>query len=134
MDPRGRVPGAHDQPDNLPACRPGLPDRAADVPHGPTGVPLSRTPDEVLCFALGFVTARPVHADQYGGVTALVEELMRRDHAVRYMGIDTSEGSLWNVVLAGVPPELARNLQLLYMAHRGRRWTATGQRHGSQNG
>lgn len=107
---------------HLPDRRPATPARA---PHGPTGVPLSRTPSEALAFALGYIAARPVSADQYGGVCALVEELMARN--IRVDEFDrwddrAADGSLWNALFAFMPPELARALQTLYMAHRGQRW------------
>lgn len=102
-----------------------------DDPIGPGGVPLSAAPSEVLAFALGYIAARPVQADQFGGLTALVEELMRRDarrHPDERPGDPALDGSLWNVLIRFMPPALARSLQLLYTAHRGQRWARTGRR------
>lgn len=107
-----------------------LPARQPD-PVGPGGVPLSQAPSESLAFALGYIAARPVSADQFGGVTALVEELMRRDarhHPDERPHDAALDGSLWNVLIALMPPDLARSLQLLYTAHRGQRWARTGRR------
>ena len=106
---------------NLPARQPEA--------SGPTGVPLSRTPTEALCFALGYVVARPVQAEQYGGVCALVEELMRRnarDDAASDRD-PSLDGSLWAMLPRYMPAELARAVQTLYLAHRGQRWARTGK-------
>jgi hypothetical protein len=110
------------EPANLPARPPD--------PTGPTGVPLSRTPTEALAFALGFIAASPVSAEQYGGVCALVEELMRRSMPVPDVGeVDTRrDGSVWNQLMIYMPPQLARSIQMLYLAHRGQRWARSGRR------
>lgn len=108
-----------------------LPARQPD-PTGPTGVPLSRTPTEALAFALGYVVAQPVHAEQYGGVCALVEEIMRRSMPVSpdmgSLGDPSTDGSMWNQLMLYMPPQLARAVQTLYMVHRGQRWAKTGRR------
>lgn len=106
-----------------------LPARATDPP-GPTGVPLSQTPTEALVFALGYVVARPVNADQYGGVCALVEEIMRRDARTdAQTDRDPSlDGSVWAMLPRYLPPDLVRAIHMLYMAHRGQRWHHTGRR------
>lgn len=109
--------------DNLPARQ--------DDPTGPGGVPLSQAPSEVLSFALGYIAARPVTADQWGGVTALVEELMRRDtrHHIDHQPDNPAlDGSVWNALVRLMPPDLARSLQMLYAVHRGQRWAKTGRR------
>jgi len=108
--------------DHLPARQP--------TATGPTGVPLSQTPTEALAFALGYVVARPVHADQYGGVCALVEEIMRRD-ARTDAATDRDpalDGSLWAMLIRYMPAALAAAVQTLYMAHRGQRWHHSGRR------
>lgn len=104
--------------DNLPA-------HTADEPTGPGGVPLSQTPTAALTFALGYIAASPVHADQYGGVCALVEELQSRFIARPASSIPTTE---WAALLNQLPEQLARGLDMLYLAHKGQRWARTGRR------
>lgn len=110
--------------DNLPARQPGR-----DDPRGPTGIPLSATPTEALCFALGYIAASPVSAEQYGGVTALVEEIMRRSVPIdpSRPGDPDRDGSIWNLLIRHMPPQLAAAIQTLYMAHRGQRWARSGR-------
>lgn len=76
--------------------------------------PLRSQTTEALSFAFGYVCARPVTADQFGGVCALVDELSAR-HA-------------YEPLLATLPPALAKAVQTLVWAHRGQRWARTGQR------
>src|SRR5690349_25073971 len=99
--------------DHLPARQP--------TATGPTGVPLSQTPTEALAFALGYVVARPVHADQYGGVCALVGEIMPRDPRT---GGPTDRapalvGSPSAMLLRHMPAALAAAVPTVYMRHPG---------------
>jgi hypothetical protein len=87
---------------------PAVPDAPADATS-----PLRSQTTEALAFAFGYVAARPVTADQFGGVCALVDELETR-HA-------------YAPLLAALPPALAKAVQTLVWAHRGQRWARTGQ-------
>jgi hypothetical protein len=102
------------------------PDRPPE-PIGPAGVPLSATPTEALAFALGYIAARPVNAGQYGGVCALVEELQSRTMLVGLAGSDAHSYDAYTALLAALPAEMARSIQLLYQSHRGRRWDRSGR-------
>lgn len=104
--------------DNLPA-RPSF---------GAAGIPLSEAPTAALAFALGYAVARPVDANAYAPFLAMCEELMARpavvgDHAVG--------GGQWAVLMALLPPDVARRIEMLYQAQRGQRWARTGSRHGT---
>lgn len=73
---------------------------------------LSREPDAALGFALGYIAAQPVRADHFGGVCAVVEELMRR--------------GVYDDLIARLPTALGKAVSTLYWAHRGMRWARTG--------
>ncbi|AGT12963.1 hypothetical protein KAYACHO_59 [Mycobacterium phage KayaCho] len=98
---------------------------------GTASIPLSQAPTAALAFALGYAAARPVSANQFGPFCALVEEL-----SVRATDAEVTPGSLgqWDPrtelgqLLATLPPDMARQITLLYQAQRGQRWAATGRR------
>lgn len=100
------------------------------LPAAPTDAdrPLRSQPTEALTFALGYVAARPVTADQFGGVCALVEELMARPGEADPGPLGGwDRRSAFGVLMSAIPRELARSITLLYQAHRGQRWARTGQ-------
>lgn len=104
--------------DNLPA-------RAADSFNaGDAAVPLSAAPTAALAFALGYAVARPIDANTFGPFCAMVEELMARR-------TDPATVSEWTRLMATLPPEVARRIEMLYQAQRGQRWARTGRRHGT---
>jgi len=106
----------------LPTDVENLPDRAT-FHSGDDETPLSQAPTVALAFALGYACARPIDADTFGPFCAMVEELMAR----RSRPYSPSQ---WTHLLATLPPEVARRIELLYQAQRGQRWANTGHRHG----
>ncbi|AHJ88359.1 hypothetical protein CG91_gp059 [Mycobacterium phage 39HC] len=109
-----------------------LPARA-EFTTGTASIPLSAAPTAALAFALGYAAARPVSANHFGPFCALVEEL-----SVRSTDAELNPGDLgrWDPrtelgqLLATLPPDMARQITLLYQAQRGQRWAATGHRDG----
>lgn len=96
-----------------------------DEPTGPTGTPLRLTPTPALTFALGYVITQPVRAEEYGGICALVEELMGRMEIRSGSAIPVSSfGALMSIL----PPDVSRRIETLYQMQRAQRWRHTGRR------
>jgi hypothetical protein len=104
---------------------PGTAVARVDEPTDPSGTPLSRVSTAALAFALGYTATQPVRADRWGGVCAVVEELEGRTIDPRDERTCSDE---WEALLGSLPPEIARQLSMLYSMQRAQRWAQTGRR------
>lgn len=101
---------------------PGTAVARVDEPTDPSGTPLSQVSTAALAFALGYTATQPVRADRWGGVCAVVEELMSRPTESH------GPANAWNELLAVLPVEIAKQLSMLYSMQRAQRWAQTGRR------
>lgn len=100
------------------------PENPPAVPTDHRGTPLPDAPLGVLCFALGCAVTQPAYADNWGGLCAVVEELQRR----RWPVMGGPQPDVFTTLMGYLPPDLARQVVLLYTAARGQRWAHTGRR------